>query len=34
MEPFSWPLEATGLLKEADAVLIADAEDLLANLSF
>lgn len=34
MEPFSWPLEATGLLEEADQILIADAEDLLANLSF
>lgn len=32
MEPFSWPLEATGLLEEADAVLSSDAEELLASL--
>lgn len=32
MEPFSWPLEATGLLEEVDAVLIGEAETLLASL--
>lgn len=32
MEPFSWPLEATGLLEEADRVAVLDAEHLLANL--
>ena len=32
MEPFSWPLEAAGLLEEADAVQIAEAETLLATL--
>lgn len=32
MEPMTWPLEVTKHLEEADAVLIAEAETLLATL--
>lgn len=32
MRSLTWPLEVTELLEEADKILIADAEELLASL--
>ena len=33
MKSFSWPLDVTSLLEEADRVAVLDAEHLLDNLA-